>query len=131
MGGSTKNDPKVAKFLKANPLAKILIIVDTHSTQDGMLVQKVRGKDVWSNSLGKVRPENSGLPPTDKAYKILEESLPIDLMEIISVESQAERRNQVMVLNMSCGESILDEKARAGILSGYACRRVQSMLGND
>jgi hypothetical protein len=63
MGSETRTggkplEQKVAKmeeFLKNNPTAKIVVLVDTHSDQDGLLLSKVQGTFIYSNTLGQVR----------------------------------------------------------------------------
>ena len=45
---------KLTRFLQANPLAKIIIVVDTHSSQDGLLVEKIEKNMTSTDLLGKV-----------------------------------------------------------------------------
>lgn len=46
---------KGAEFLRTNPLAKVVVLVDTHSAQDGSLVIGTdRGGNVYSDFLGPV-----------------------------------------------------------------------------
>ena len=54
--GSSKVNPNLAlqKFLKGNPLANILIILDTHPSQDGQIVTKITDKWARSDILGRV-----------------------------------------------------------------------------
>ena len=48
---------RVTTFLKENPLAKIVIVVDSHACQDGFIVVNTGpGTDVDTNELGGVRP---------------------------------------------------------------------------
>ena len=49
----------VEEFLVLNPLAKIVIVLDTHSTQGGDLVNKVTGNMVESDTIG---PVCAGIP---------------------------------------------------------------------
>lgn len=53
-GPKVKEDKKLATFLKKNPFAKIVIIVDTHSSQDGQIVTRIAKNSVYSDILGKV-----------------------------------------------------------------------------
>ena len=62
---SAKSKAMVAldKFLQDNPLAKIVIILDTHSAQDGQIISKVVRATVSTDILGKARlkyPRTSG-----------------------------------------------------------------------
>jgi len=66
LGAKRKKDPALAAFLKANRLAKIVILVDSHSTQDGTVVTKIKGDHTFSDALGQVSPilPNSRSPLT-------------------------------------------------------------------
>ena len=49
------NSKRAKEFLVKNPLAKIIILVDTHSCQDGMIISGERGGYFYSEYLGNVR----------------------------------------------------------------------------
>lgn len=55
IGTTVKKNDKLGGFLRGNPLAKIVIIVDSHSTQDGQVVTKVDSSSVSSDIMGQVR----------------------------------------------------------------------------
>ena len=66
LGGKKKNLAKKDKgalslFLQTNPRAKIVIIVDTHSTQDSQLMFKIKGEHIYSDYLGPVSSKRSRL----------------------------------------------------------------------
>jgi len=43
--------------VKSDPLAWIIVLLDTHLTQDGQLVELSDGNNVWSDTLGSVYSE--------------------------------------------------------------------------
>ena len=49
-----RHNKAVEKFLGENPLAKIVIILDTHSAQDGQIIAKMEGEYTYTDTLGKV-----------------------------------------------------------------------------
>lgn len=49
------NSKKAKEFLVKNPLAKIIILVDTHSAQDGTIITGQKDGYVYSEYLGNVR----------------------------------------------------------------------------
>ena len=56
LGGRRKAVDKVTQsFLKTNPLAKIVIVLDTHTVQDGQFITKVTNDSIESDVLGPVR----------------------------------------------------------------------------
>lgn len=66
--GSIPKKKKVAKkrevgdFLEKNPLAKIVILIDTHSLDDGSLVCGESGGYTYSDTLGQVCAPSSSYP---------------------------------------------------------------------
>jgi hypothetical protein len=54
LGSKVKPNRALAKFLQDNPLAKIVIILDSHSSQDGQIVTKVAPDLTHSDILGRV-----------------------------------------------------------------------------
>lgn len=114
-----KNAP-LAQFLQANPLAKIVIIVDSHSSQDGQIVTRVEGDHTYSDYLGEVSPGDSCLLSADQLRcKVLKGCLPKEIWEIIDSEAEKQHDHQVLVVNGTCGQSILNDGAREHFLSGY------------
>jgi len=56
LGARRKAADKVTQsFLKTNPLAKIVIILDTHTAQDGQFITKITKNSMESDVLGPVR----------------------------------------------------------------------------
>ena len=53
-GGGVPENKEVRKFLEKNPLAKIVILMDTHSLDDGLLVCGERRGNTYSGTLGQV-----------------------------------------------------------------------------
>jgi hypothetical protein len=71
IGTKGKLRPSVGDFLEKHSLAKIVIIVDTHSSQDGQIITQVTPDWVSSEILGKVRENISRSQAQPMADRIL------------------------------------------------------------
>ena len=111
------------KFLKENRLAKIVVILDTHSTRDGDFVtglQLTKDKDVHTHSdfLAGVRSENVQLYFTDGGGKIIERFIPEDVAKILASPRKVDHSHGIFILNATCGMPVLREEARLRLLAG-------------
>ncbi|KAF9784725.1 hypothetical protein BJ322DRAFT_1021413 [Thelephora terrestris] len=114
LGGPQRSENTLGTFLQENPLAKIVIVVDTHSTQDGQLVYSEKPSQAHNGAR------------VTKSVQILIKFLPRELADVLLVGSEKLYQHRVFVLNASCGDSILKEEARNEIPFGHTAELVLS-----
>jgi hypothetical protein len=109
---------RLAQFLKSHPLTKIVILVDSHSVDDGGIAEKVSKTGVTSSdTLGQVRLHASAFHQLTPCTKVLLKNLPREIEAIIDAKTDEQFYHQVLVINHTCGDSVLLEKARNSLLS--------------
>jgi hypothetical protein len=118
-----RSRPDVGEFLGEHPLAKIVIVVDTHCLQEtGGLIWEGAGQNVNACSLWEVGDGYCMRWPLDHAYtgiQLLKDCLPEELTPYIS-KSQGTHQHfhRSIIINLACGASIRDDESRNKILEG-------------
>lgn len=114
---ATKKKAAVA-FLKENPLAKIVVIIDSHTDKDGHIFVCVEGKDSYADNLGPVcLSVDCSASSTDVCSQILQ-TLPAELGVFFKSPSEITHNHQSFILNMGCGSIVKLEKTRDTITAG-------------
>ena len=125
-GGRTKkviksNVSDVITFLAENPTAKIMVIIETHSLENGRLI--------WSTKEGEYQGcfmEDVSIAPVilcpilSLTYvQILRDCIPHEIYNLISDGPETPLHNhKSFILNLSCGASVSDVKSRSTLLEG-------------
>lgn len=116
---SPRSCKKAGDFLKKHPLARIIIVVDTHADEEGLFVH-FEGEDscVHSDTLNEVSFQTLTPAISSTTGKVLRDSVPVEIYQILDVSSKAVYQHRTLVLNMSCGETITRASSRNTLLAG-------------
>jgi len=107
---------KASQFLETNPLAKIVVVLDSHSASDGDIFTGASSSD----QLGPVCPGDlSGSSWTNPVNKILQRFLPGEVAAALASPSSAVHNHRAFILNMTCGASVMNEQARDQLIAKY------------
>ncbi|KAF9642174.1 hypothetical protein BDM02DRAFT_3193751 [Thelephora ganbajun] len=106
----TKEVKAAEEFLRKNELCKIVVIVNTHATQDGTLVNSCEG--TWLGS--------------DDISPILMGSLPEGVAKVLDADAEGQHGHHSFVINLSCGEPVINNKTRPTLLAHHCAEVVLS-----
>ena len=111
---------KAAGFLEENPLAKIVVLLDTPSTVEGGFVTgfQVGAPPTSSSSLSEVRLGTSDYSFIDKTGKVIQSFIPKEVAKILASPCEVDHSHRVFILNGTCGEPVLRDEARLRLLAG-------------
>jgi len=108
-------------FLKSHPMAKIVVVIDTHCLENGAFVYKGDSPVTYEAcsllEVGVVRYPT--FAPADAPPQILQGCIPREVFRFLSDASGTPpHRHRSLVINLACGASVSQEAARHRLLQG-------------
>ena len=109
-----------ADFLKRNKTAKIVVIIDTHSTENGCFVYNGDAPaDYLSCYMLEVgityHKHSTVLTP----WQIIKDCIPAELFKFISNGKKTPKhQHRSLIINLACGSSVTNNLSRSHLLEG-------------
>lgn len=121
--GGSKGDalPHVIEFMNANPTAKIVYILETHSLDNGFLAYTGdSAKSYLACSLEEVSIASTyAFPWTNIFIEIIRDCTPPEIYGFLAPgEAGVSHSHKSLILNLSCGSSIGMKDSRRSLLRG-------------
>ena len=118
----SKDTSHVERFLRTHPLAKIIVIIDTHSLKNGFFAWTGNGKDIEFRACSLLEvgvllyPVHSLSSPPPQ---ILKDCTPKHVFQYLSnAEDMPNHHHKSLIMNLACGTSISEVRPRSEIFDG-------------
>ena len=112
---------EAVRFLERFKMAKIVIVMDTHSSDNGAFIWKGSSSDPSSLRMCymlEVSIQRAFDVMRLTALQIVSECIPGDIYKYISDKPTVEQRYQTLIANVTCGSSINHPMARGHLYEG-------------
>ena len=117
---TTYSSDAAEEFLEEFPMAKIVVVIDTHSAESGFLLW--RGKPRGDFETTPLLPVSLAPPSVSHphgSFQILSDCIPTGIFKYISdADGTPKHSHRIMIVNLSCGSSIIKDEARHSLLKG-------------
>lgn len=117
----TKTSQAAEDFMEEFPLAKIVVIIDTHCSETGFFLWRGDRKgDFETSPLLPVSTKHCRLLfPSFTLLQILRDCIPQGIFKYLSsAEASPNHTHKALIVNLSCGPSINKAESRHSLLEG-------------
>ena len=119
----TRSSRAAERFLADFPLARIVVVIDTHCPESGFFLWTEDSKGNFETTpLLPVSTMNALSPsfPRLTPHQILKDCIPSGIFKFLSNATDTPKHShRAIILNLSCGASIIKDESRHSLLEGW------------